>query len=78
MKKPTPKRQACHSQTSRRYKAFKNFAQKRLAGSLHLTQCPHCLEAKLQHSACPACGKYEKRQVLNMEKKVDKITKVKA
>ena len=35
-------------------------------------------ETKLQHTACPNCGKYNGRQILNMQKDMDKITKVKA
>jgi len=78
MKKPTPKRQQPHSQTSRRYKSFRNFARVRLADATALALCPKCKEPKLQHTACPTCGTYNGRQALSMEKKIEKITKVKA
>ncbi len=77
-KRSTPKKQASNSQSTSRYKAFKNKAQKRLLNTTKLNKCPDCKEAKLQHAACPNCGKYNGRQVLNMQKDMDKITKVKA
>lgn len=77
-KHSVPKKQQANSQTSRRYKAFQNNARKRLLNSVQLGTCPKCKEAKLQHVACPTCGEYKGRKVLNMEKQVDKITKVKA
>lgn len=78
MKHPVPKKQQPHSQTSRRYKSFRNFARIRLANGVALTMCPKCKEAKMQHAICPTCGEYKGRKALNMEKKIDKITKVKA
>ena len=78
MKKPTPKRQAPHSQSSARYKAFRNFARKRLLGTVALNLCPSCKEPKMSHAICAACGMYDGRKVLGMEKKIDKITKIKA
>ena len=77
-KRPTPKKQQANSQSSRRYKAFKNRAQKRLVDLVSLTKCPKCKELKMQHAACQNCGEYNGRQVLDMDKKMDKITKVKA
>lgn len=77
-KRPTPKKQQAHSQTSRRYKAFQNRVRKRLVNSISLSACPKCKEAKLQHTVCTTCGEYNGRQVLDMEKKIDQITKVKA
>jgi large subunit ribosomal protein L32 len=78
MKKSTPKQQQPHSRTSRRYKSFRNFARIRLENGVALTVCPKCKEARQQHSACTSCGDYNGRQALNMEKKVEKITKIKA
>ncbi len=78
MKKSTPKQQQPHSRTSRRYKSFRNFARVRLGNAAAVAVCPKCKEARQQHSACPNCGHYNGRQVLDMEKKVEKITKVKA
>jgi large subunit ribosomal protein L32 len=30
-----------------------------------LVACPQCHSPKLPHSACPTCGTYRRRQVLN-------------
>ena len=77
-KRSTPKKQQANSQSSRRYKDFQNKARKRLLNSANLSTCPKCKEAKLAHAVCHNCGEYNGRKVLNMEKQVDKITKVKA
>jgi large subunit ribosomal protein L32 len=77
-KRPTPKKQQAKSQSSKRYKAFQNRARKRLSNSANLTLCPKCKEARLSHAVCPGCGEYKGRKVLDMEKQIDKITKVKA
>jgi large subunit ribosomal protein L32 len=30
--------------------------------------CPQCNEPKIPHHACPSCGTYKGREVLNVEK----------
>ena len=30
--------------------------------------CPQCNEPKLPHRACPSCGTYKGKEVVNMEK----------
>ena len=77
-KRPTPKKKQAKSSSSRRYKAFQNSARKRLTNSVNLTTCPKCKEAKLQHTVCHGCGEYKGRKVMDMDKQMDKITKVKA
>lgn len=77
-KKATPKKQASNPQSSSRYKTYQNRARKRLVNSTKLSKCSKCKEAKLAHTVCTNCGEHKGRQVLNMEKQVDKITKVKA
>lgn len=32
-----------------------------------LTECPQCGEARLPHHACPECGYYKDRNVLDVE-----------
>ena len=32
-----------------------------------LVACPNCGELVMPHRACPACGKYNGRQVINVE-----------
>ena len=33
----------------------------------NLTTCPQCGEARLPHHACPSCGAYKGRTVINVE-----------
>jgi large subunit ribosomal protein L32 len=33
----------------------------------NLSECPECGEAKLPHHACPACGYYKGRKVIETE-----------
>ncbi len=33
--------------------------------AVHAGRCPQCRSAKLAHRACPSCGYYKGRQVLN-------------
>jgi len=77
-KKSTPKKQTSNSQSKCRNKAFLNFARKRLLNSIKLTTCPKCKESIPMHTVCQNCGYYNGRKVLDMDKKVDKITKIKA
>lgn len=77
-KKPTPKKQQAHSQTSRRYKTFQNQTRKKLLNMTSLSNCDKCGEAKLSHTACSACGYYKGRMVIDKSKEMDKITKIKA
>lgn len=77
-KRPTPKKQQANSQSSRRYKTYQNKARKRLLNTTSISKCPKCKEDKLSHTACPTCGFYNGRNVIDKEKEMDKITKVKA
>jgi large subunit ribosomal protein L32 len=33
--------------------------------SPQLVTCPQCRDPKLPHTACPTCGTYNRRQVIN-------------
>lgn len=77
-KRPTPKKQQSNSSSSRRYKAFQNKARKRLLATTSISKCPECKETKLAHTACPTCGFYKGRLVIDKSKAMDKVTKVKA
>lgn len=35
--------------------------------AVNVTECPQCGEAKLPHHACPECGTYKGRDVLQTE-----------
>ncbi|HYE94729.1 MAG TPA: 50S ribosomal protein L32 [Rubricoccaceae bacterium] len=59
-----PKRKHSHSRTSKRRSQYK--VQK-----LPVTQeCPNCGEAKLLHRACPKCGHYRGRAVVEREEAI--------
>lgn len=78
MKHPVPKYKKSKSRSLKRYHSFTHHAQVRLQGLVNLIDCPDCNSKKLNHHACPTCGKYNGKQILDMNKAVDKITKVKA
>jgi large subunit ribosomal protein L32 len=35
--------------------------------SLNMTECPNCREMRLSHRACPHCGFYRGRQVVDVK-----------
>lgn len=78
MKKPVPKKKASYGRTTRRFKAHAREMRTQLKDYIQLVECPDCKSQKINHSACPVCGKYNGRQVIDMTKKMEKITKVKA
>ena len=34
---------------------------------MHLVRCPHCGSMRLPHHACPDCGTYKGKEVLDIE-----------
>ena len=52
-----PKRRMSRSNTRSRRSQWK-------ATAPALMRCPQCREPKLAHTACPACGTYNRRQVV--------------
>ena len=66
------------SSSRNRYQSFQTKTRKRLAGIAALVKCPSCGSMMVAHTACKKCGKYRGRQVLNIEKEMKKITKIKA
>jgi large subunit ribosomal protein L32 len=46
-----------------------------LAEPVHLQPCPECKNPKSAHVACPNCGIYKGRKVLDVMKKVEKKAK---
>lgn len=57
-----PKRRVSHARQGER--------RSHLALALpKLEACPHCHESKQPHHACPNCGYYGGRQVLELDKK---------
>lgn len=60
-----PKRRWSKARTALRRSTWK-LKQKSLA------TCENCKEPILSHRVCPSCGKYNKRQVLEIKEKTDK------
>jgi large subunit ribosomal protein L32 len=54
-----PKRKTSRSNTRHRRSQWKTAAPA-------LSTCDRCKQPKLQHTACPTCGTYNKRQVLSV------------
>ena len=53
-----PKRKMSRSNTRSRRAQWK-------AAPVALVECPQCHSQKLPHAACPTCGTYRRRQVLD-------------
>ncbi|MDF2378754.1 MAG: 50S ribosomal protein L32 [Candidatus Gracilibacteria bacterium] len=79
-KHPTPKRKLAKSAGRRRYSSFQYKTRKKLDNKVSLTKCTNCSEPRLTHHACPNCGFYRGRQVLDLSSKLKKkiVTKVSA
>ena len=57
---PNPKRRHSHG-------ARANGARTIICTALALAKCPNCHEKKLPHQACPQCGYYKGREVIDTE-----------
>ena len=77
-KHPVPKKKTTKRVTKQRYGSFQTKVLKKLSNTVNLVNCPDCGAKALSHTACPSCGKYRGRQVIDKQKKIDKITKIKA
>ena len=53
-----PKQKQSHARTSKRRSQHK-------ISPPGIHACPQCHEPKLPHVACPTCGTYRRRQVIN-------------
>jgi large subunit ribosomal protein L32 len=56
---PVPKRKMSRARTRSRRSMWKTTPA-------HLAICEQCQQPKLQHKACPTCGTYNRRQVLEV------------
>lgn len=77
-KRPTPKQKLCKSRGRNRYGSFQTKVREKLTNLVNLVKCPSCGAKVPSHTACKQCGQYRGRQVLNVEKEMKKITKIKA
>ena len=73
-----PKKKTPKGQTRTQHKAYVAKQVKKIKSKIHTVKCTNCGADKLNHFACPACGFYNGRQVIDMTKKIDNITTVKA
>lgn len=77
-KHPVPKKKTSKGRGSRRYKAFANRAKTQLKNRINLTECSQCKKKIPLHQVCPYCGTYRGRRIFDLEKGMEKITKIKA
>lgn len=77
-KHPVPKKKTTKRVTKQRYGSFKTKVLTKLDNVVSLTDCPNCGAKRLTHTVCNECGQYRGRQVIDKQKKIDKITKIKA
>ena len=77
-KHPVPKQKQSKTRSKRRYKTFANNTRRKLTNVTKLVACSNCSEMRRTHHACLKCGMYRGRKVIDMEKKLKKITKMQA
>ncbi|MBL4694442.1 50S ribosomal protein L32 [Candidatus Gracilibacteria bacterium] len=77
-KHPVPKKKTTKRVSKQRYGSFKTKVLKRLTNEVALSKCSNCGEMHRSHHVCNACGQYRGRQVIDKQKKIDKITTIKA
>lgn len=77
-KHPVPKQKTSKSRSRSRYGSFKTKVLTKISNSIKLVTCSNCGAKRKTHYACPECGMYRGRQVVDKTKKIEKITKIKA
>ncbi len=77
-KHPVPKQKTPKGKVKKRYGSFKTKVLTKLTNAVNLVICPDCGAKAQSHTVCPECGKYRGRQVIDKQKKIDKITTIKA
>lgn len=77
-KHPVPKKKTAKTTSKQRYGSFKTKVLKKLSNRVNLVDCPNCGAKAQAHTVCHECGQYKGRQVIDKQKKIDKITKIKA
>ena len=77
-KHPVPKRRQSKRRSATRYGKYVLETTKKMINKINLINCPKCGQKTRAHHACSTCGTYRGRQVINMGKSSEKVTKVKA
>lgn len=73
-----PKKKISKGVTRRRHKTFLRIATGKIKGLLNIVKCTDCGSDRMNHHACPTCGKYNGKQVVDKSKELDKVTTIKA
>lgn len=78
-KHPVPKHRASKARGGRRYSTWKKGELKRLNNIARTVPCPKCKQPRQTHKACPTCGHYRGRTVVDYAKQAEKkVEKIKA
>lgn len=77
-KHSVPKRKQAKARSKQRYSTFAANTRRKLSNKVNLVECKNCGQKRQTHHVCPNCGMYRGRQVLNKDKKMQKITKMQA
>jgi len=77
-KHPVPKKKVSNSRTAKRYASFALKKKKKIRGIVQIVKCKSCGNPMVNSRACLSCGNYRGRNIKDIKKAVEKITKVKA
>ncbi len=77
-KHPTPKQKKNSASGRSQYSTFARIARRKLSEGAPVVTCAHCKQPKVNHRICPTCGYYADKKVVNMDKTLEKVTKIKA
>jgi large subunit ribosomal protein L32 len=77
-KHPVPKQKQAKTRSKKRYSTYAGIQRRKLTNRVNLVECTNCGQKRQTHHVCQSCGMYRGRQVLNMGKKTQKITTMKA
>lgn len=77
-KHPVPKQRASKTRGDRRYSTWKSGELKRLSNLSKTVPCKKCQQPRQPHTACPTCGDYRGRTVIDFTAKEKKVEKIKA
>ena len=76
-KHPVPKKKMSQARTAMRYASFATKKHKVIKSFVQVVMCKACGNPTLNQHACPHCGNYRGRSIVNTVKVLEKVTKVK-
>ncbi len=77
-KHPTPKQKVNRASVRSRYSTFTKIVRRKLTEGSPIVSCVQCKQPKVNHRVCPTCGYYASKKIVNMDKGLSKVTKIKA